>query len=119
MEKIDKILIKEINSKRNHSKSFVRFVEDRNKDSEMYNDYLKEVYVRRNEMVDTFNPINYVAHLVLLALVISIIAGILIVPGNLYNLPYGEMVIGYCSFVVINFFFVCSLQIGIYVAFLC
>ena len=48
MEKLDKVLQKEVNSNKKLSKNFIQFLKDRNKDCKLYDDSIKGIENRGN-----------------------------------------------------------------------
>lgn len=90
MEKLDKVLQKEVNSNKKLSKNFIQFLRDRNNDCRLYDDALKGIESRVTSTEVSIR--DYVLQIggIEIALIIAVNLGL--VTGLLYSLPYGEVI---------------------------
>lgn len=87
MEKLDKVLQKEVNSNKKLSKNFIQFLRDRNNDCRLYDDDLKGIERRVSQTEVTIR--DYVLQICGKAIALINLG---LVTGLLYNLPYGKVI---------------------------
>ena len=90
MEKLDKVLQKEVNSNKKLSKNFIQFLRDRNNDCRIYDDVLKGIESRVSSTEVTIR--DYVLQIGGIAIALIIAVNLGLVTGLLYSLPYGEVI---------------------------
>lgn len=90
MEKLDKVLQKEVNSNKKLSKNFIQFLRDRNNDCRIYDDVLKGIESRVTSTEVTIR--DYVLQIGGIAIALIIAVNLGLVTGLLYSLPYGEVI---------------------------
>lgn len=90
MEKLDKVLQKEVNSNKKLSKNFIQFLRDRNNDCSLYDDILKGIENRVSQTEVTIR--DYVFQICGKAIALIIAVNFGLVTGFLYSLPYGEVI---------------------------
>lgn len=88
MEKLDKVLQKEVNSNKKLSKNFIQFLRDRNNDCRIYDDVLKGIESRVTSTEVTIR--DYVLQIGGIAVAFIIAVNLGLVTGLL--LPYGEVI---------------------------
>lgn len=90
MEKLDKVLQKEVNSNKKLSKNFIQFLRDRNNDCRIYDDVLKGIESKVTSTEVTIR--DYVLQIGGIAVALIIAVNLGLVTGLLYSLPYGEVI---------------------------
>lgn len=100
MEKLDKVLQKEVNSNKKLSKNFIQFLRDRNNDCSLYDDILKGIENRVSQTEVTIRDYVFQICGKEIALIIAVNLGL--VTGFLYSLPYGEVILIIATVVMLS-----------------